>query len=135
MGASGSKTRELVGMLADGWLPVAVESPSTLKNHLLDLKNGAEKRGRNITGLDIDVTVYTTVDEDIEKAYQIVGPAVKSMLVQQREVLRELTGLEVPENSSLQRIDPTDKEKLMVFEEMITQFRGAPLRMWPRLDL
>jgi len=57
------------------------------------------------------------------------------MLVQQREVLRELTGLEVPENSSLQRIDPTDKEKLMVFEEMITQFRGAPLRMWPRLDL
>lgn len=121
VGASGPRTRELAGMLADGWLPVAVESPSTLKNHLLDLKNGAEKRGRNITGLDIDVTVYTTVDEDIEKAYQIVGPAVKSMLVQQREVLRELTGLEVPENLSLQRIDPTDKERLMVFEEMVTQ--------------
>ncbi|BAJ50530.1 N5,N10-methylenetetrahydromethanopterin reductase [Candidatus Caldarchaeum subterraneum] len=121
IGAAGCKTRELVGMVGDGWLPVGVESPQTLKKHLLDVKNGAERTSRQISNIDIDVTVYTAVDEDIENAYRVVSPAVKSMLVQQREVLRELTGLEVPENLSLQRIDPTDKERLMSFEEMVKQ--------------
>jgi alkanesulfonate monooxygenase SsuD/methylene tetrahydromethanopterin reductase-like flavin-dependent oxidoreductase (luciferase family) len=118
LGASGPRTRELVGSIGDGWLPVAVESPQTLERHLSDVKRGARTAGRTLNQIDVDITVYTDVDMDVERSYQVVAPVVKSMLAQQREVLRELTKMEVPETLSLQRLDPTDRTTLEALSEI-----------------
>ncbi len=118
IGASGPRTREIVGSIGDGWLPVAVESPQTLERHLRDVERGARSAGRRLDNIDVDITVYTDVDEDADRSYQVVGPVVKGMLVQQREVLRELTGFEAPENLSLQRLDPTDRATLEALSEI-----------------
>lgn len=118
IGAAGPKTRELAGMIGDGWLPVAVETPKTLKRHLEDVEKGAERSGRRADELDIDVTVYTAISDDFEESYQCVAPSVKGVLVQQREVLKELTGIEIPESLSLQRMDPTDRSSLEAMNEL-----------------
>jgi alkanesulfonate monooxygenase SsuD/methylene tetrahydromethanopterin reductase-like flavin-dependent oxidoreductase (luciferase family) len=79
---------------------------------------GAHSSGRQVDEIDIDVTIYTDVNDDVERSYRVVAPPVKGMLIQQREVLKELTGLEAPESLSLQRIDPTDKSRLEAMAEL-----------------
>ncbi len=108
VGAAGPKTRELTGAIAEGWVPVAVESPTTLAKHILDIERGARMKNRSLDSFDVAVTVYTDVSSNKEEAYNRVAPTVKLMLIQQREVLRELTGISVPQELSLQFLDPTD---------------------------
>jgi alkanesulfonate monooxygenase SsuD/methylene tetrahydromethanopterin reductase-like flavin-dependent oxidoreductase (luciferase family) len=108
IGAAGPKTRELAGAIAEGWVPVAVESPSTLAKHMLDIERGARMNNRSLENFDVAVTVYTDISPDEDEAYRRVAPTVKAMLIQQREVLKELAGISVPQELSLQFLDPTD---------------------------
>jgi len=63
IGANGRKTREITGMLAEGWLPIC-ESPETYKNNLKDVKNGAEKSGRDLKEIDTALQIYTAISSD-----------------------------------------------------------------------
>ncbi len=118
IGAAGPKTRELVGEIADGWAPVAVESPTTLAKHIADIEKGAKKWDRSLENIDIAVTVYTAVSHDVETAYRQVVPVAKSMLIQQREVLEELSGIKIPKELSLQHLDPTNPKVVEKIKEI-----------------
>lgn len=48
LGANGKKTRELAGMLCEGWMPIA-ETPKTYRENLEDVKRGAEKAKRSLS--------------------------------------------------------------------------------------
>ncbi|MEM4374031.1 MAG: LLM class flavin-dependent oxidoreductase [Nitrososphaerota archaeon] len=124
IGAAGPKSRELAGEIADGWIAVAVESPKTLKRHLADLERGVRRSGRNMEKIDVDITIYTDISEGSESR-RMVERAAKYMLIQQREVLKELTGLDVPEHLSLQRLDPTDPASATSLEEFAAKIPSS----------
>jgi len=118
IGAAGPKTRELAGAVANGWAPVAVESPSTLARHITDVARGAKLNNKTLEEIDVAVTVYTDISSDREDAYRNVEPIIKSMLIQQREVLKELTGISIPQELSLQHLDPTNPNIMKKIREI-----------------
>lgn len=69
LGANGKKTRELAGMLCDGWMPIA-ETPKTYRENLKDVIRGAEMVGRKIDEIDTALQIYTAVDSSGEKAME-----------------------------------------------------------------
>jgi len=69
VGANGKRTRELTGMLCDGWMPIA-ETPKTYKKNLEDVKRGAEKAKRSLEEIDTALQIYTAIDYDSEKAME-----------------------------------------------------------------
>ncbi|MFN3384258.1 MAG: LLM class flavin-dependent oxidoreductase [Archaeoglobaceae archaeon] len=69
LGANGKKTRELAGMLCEGWMPIA-ETPKTYRENLEDVIRGAEMAGRKIDEIDTALQIYTAVDSSSEKAME-----------------------------------------------------------------
>ena len=110
IGAIGKRNRELAGQAADGWFPMATETPETLSRKLTDVRTGAARSGRDMEAFDVQVTIYTDVSEDADAAYRSVEGAAKGALVWERSMLKERTGLDVPEELSVQKIDVTDRE-------------------------
>lgn len=82
LGANGKKTRELAGMLCEGWMPIA-ETPKTYKENLKDVIRGAERVGRKIDEIDTALQIYTAVDSDseraMERAKQYAGLVISAM--------------------------------------------------------
>ncbi len=117
VGANGMKTRELVGEMCEGWMPIA-ETPGTYRKNLKDVKRGCEKAGRSIKEVDAALQIYTAIDEDPQKAMQrarqfagvIVSAAEKA----------EQAGYEI------QLPDGVSKkyyfEQLLLEDEMLMQF-------------
>ncbi len=110
IGAIGKKTRALAGELADGWVPMASETPETLKEQLQDVESGAGKSGRQMDDFEVAVTAYTDVSEDVERTYKSVEGTARTMLVWEREILKRRAGMDIPEDFSVQRMDVRDKE-------------------------
>ena len=73
LGSIGPKAVELVGEVADGWLPfmLAPERPDVL---LDPLRRGLERAGRAIDAVDIAATVPVAVHEDRAAARDLVRP-------------------------------------------------------------
>ncbi|MDK2876564.1 MAG: hypothetical protein PWQ22_974 [Archaeoglobaceae archaeon] len=69
LGANGRRTRELAGMLCDGWMPIA-ETPKTYRQNFEDVKRGAEKAGRSAEEIEPALQIYTALDFDSEKAME-----------------------------------------------------------------
>ncbi|MEM0351068.1 MAG: LLM class flavin-dependent oxidoreductase, partial [Archaeoglobaceae archaeon] len=67
LGANGKKTRELAGMMCEGWMPI-IETPKTYRENLKDVIRGAEIVGRKIDEIDTALQIYTAIDIDSEKA-------------------------------------------------------------------
>ncbi|MEM1957049.1 MAG: LLM class flavin-dependent oxidoreductase [Archaeoglobaceae archaeon] len=82
LGANGKKTRELAGMLCEGWMPIA-ETPKTYRENLKDVIRGAERVGRKIDEIDTALQIYTAVDLDskkaMERAKQYAGLVISAM--------------------------------------------------------
>jgi alkanesulfonate monooxygenase SsuD/methylene tetrahydromethanopterin reductase-like flavin-dependent oxidoreductase (luciferase family) len=110
IGAIGPKTRELAGELAEGWTPMASETPDTLREQLEDVKAGAGRSGRSLDGFEVAVTAYTDVSDDVERTYRTVEATARSMLVWERHILKRRAGLDVPEDYSVQRMDVRNRE-------------------------
>ena len=119
IGAIGKRNRELAGQTADGWFPMATETPETLSKKFLDVKNGASRAGRDMEGFDVQVTIYTDISDDADRAYRSVEGAAKGALVWERSMLKERTGLDVPEELSVQKIDVTDKQVMKRMSEFM----------------
>ena len=45
IGAIGKRNREMAGRIADGWFPMATETPETLSRKLLDVREGSGEIG------------------------------------------------------------------------------------------
>ncbi len=77
LAAIGPKNTELVGEIADGWLPILL-SPEHLPELRRSLDAGAERAGRSLDeeGFDIAPVVNVFVSEDLERARDVMRPFV-----------------------------------------------------------
>jgi alkanesulfonate monooxygenase SsuD/methylene tetrahydromethanopterin reductase-like flavin-dependent oxidoreductase (luciferase family) len=125
IGAISPKTRALVGEIASGWVPMAMESPATLKEHMEDVQRGAKRAGRRLRDIEVAVTVYTDVSNDTEAAYRSVEGVARSMLVWEREIIKKQAGIEIPEELSVQRMSGNDKSIMKKIDAF-----GASIPRW-----
>jgi F420-dependent oxidoreductase-like protein len=75
LAALGPKNTELVGAIADGWLPVLF-SPGHVGAATRHLAAGAAGAGRRLSDVSITPIVYTSVHDDLERARDAVRPLV-----------------------------------------------------------
>jgi F420-dependent oxidoreductase-like protein len=71
LAAVGPKNLELAGEIADGWLAVFF-SPQHAAEQLAAIRAGREKAGKTMEGFDVVPTVPIVVDEDVERAAELV---------------------------------------------------------------
>src|SRR3954470_20519990 len=73
--AIGPKNTQLVGEIADGWLPVFF-SPEHVSLSRELLEEGAARAGRSLDGdgFDIAPTVQVAIDDDIDRARDVMRP-------------------------------------------------------------
>jgi F420-dependent oxidoreductase-like protein len=71
--AIGPNNTQLVGEIADGWLPIFF-SPENVGESRKLLKEGAARAGRSLDGFDIAPTVQVAIDDDIERARDVMRP-------------------------------------------------------------
>ncbi len=73
--AIGPKNTQLVGEVADGWLPVFF-SPEHVDGSRALLEEGATRSGRSLEGFDIAPTVQVSIDDDIDRARDVMRPFI-----------------------------------------------------------
>src|ERR671921_223700 len=73
--AIGPKNTQLVGEIADGWLPVLF-SPEHVDHSRSLLEEGAARSGRSLDGFDIAPTVQVSIDDDIDRARDVMRPFI-----------------------------------------------------------
>jgi F420-dependent oxidoreductase-like protein len=73
LAALGPKNTELVGAIADGWLPVLF-SPAHVGEATHHLAAGAAGAGRALSDVSITPIVYTSVHDDLERARDALRP-------------------------------------------------------------
>ena len=79
IGAIGPQSVELVGEIADGWIP-AFFDPSDGAGLLERLDAGLAKSGRERSAIDIAPTVPVAVEDDIEEARNALRPIISFYL-------------------------------------------------------
>jgi alkanesulfonate monooxygenase SsuD/methylene tetrahydromethanopterin reductase-like flavin-dependent oxidoreductase (luciferase family) len=121
VGAIRKKARELAGEVADGWIAMSTESPETLREKVQEIQMGRARRGteRSVGDFDVVMTGYTDISDDPEKAYRSVEGATKGGLVWERESLQKRTGINVPEELSVQKMDVTNKRVIQEMNELM----------------
>jgi F420-dependent oxidoreductase-like protein len=73
--AIGPKNTQLVGEIADGWLPVFF-SPEHVDHSRSLLEEGAARSGRSLDEFDIAPTVQVSIDDDVDRARDVMRPFV-----------------------------------------------------------
>jgi F420-dependent oxidoreductase-like protein len=71
--AIGPKNTQLVGEIADGWLPLFF-SPEHVSQARGLLEEGAARSGRSLDGFDIAPSVQVAIDDDIDRARDVMRP-------------------------------------------------------------
>jgi F420-dependent oxidoreductase-like protein len=71
--AIGPKNTQLVGEIADGWLPLFF-SPEHVSQARSLLEEGAARSGRSLEQFDIAPSVQVAIDDDIDRARDIMRP-------------------------------------------------------------
>jgi F420-dependent oxidoreductase-like protein len=71
--AIGPKNTQLVGEIADGWLPLFF-SPEHVSQARGLLAEGAARSGRSLDGFDIAPSVQVAIDDDIDRARDVMRP-------------------------------------------------------------
>jgi alkanesulfonate monooxygenase SsuD/methylene tetrahydromethanopterin reductase-like flavin-dependent oxidoreductase (luciferase family) len=122
-GANGTRTLELTGKMADGWLSIPL-SPRLYEKRLGFIKEGAEKASRSLGDIDMGVYLYTSVTEKTEDAYKQIN-TIKSQVIPSPELLKE-AGYHVELPEELQSIsyfkallNSEWTEKFLAFGEII----------------
>jgi F420-dependent oxidoreductase-like protein len=73
--AIGPKNTQLVGEIADGWLPVFF-SPEHVEGSRALLEEGAARSGRSLENFDIAPTVQVSIDDDVDRARDSMRPFI-----------------------------------------------------------
>jgi F420-dependent oxidoreductase-like protein len=71
--AIGPKNTQLVGEIADGWLPLFF-SPEHVSESRALLEEGAARSGRSLEHFDIAPSVQVCIDDDIDRARDVMRP-------------------------------------------------------------
>jgi F420-dependent oxidoreductase-like protein len=75
LAAIGPKNTQLVGEIGDGWLPMFF-SPENVGESRKLLEEGAARSGRSLNGFDIAPSVQVAIDDEIERARDVMRPMV-----------------------------------------------------------
>jgi F420-dependent oxidoreductase-like protein len=75
LAAIGPKNTQLAGEIADGWIPIFF-SPEHVGELRPLLEEGAARAGRSLDGFDIAPTVNAAIDEDLERARDLMRPFI-----------------------------------------------------------
>jgi F420-dependent oxidoreductase-like protein len=75
LAAVGPRNTELAGEIADGWLPTMF-SPEHVSQFLPLLQTGAQRAGRSLDDYRILPLVQTAIDDDLERARDLVRPTL-----------------------------------------------------------
>jgi F420-dependent oxidoreductase-like protein len=73
--AIGPRSTQLVGEIADGWLPLFL-SPEHVDGSRVLLEEGAARAGRSLDNFDIAPTVQVSIDDDIDRARDVMRPFI-----------------------------------------------------------
>jgi F420-dependent oxidoreductase-like protein len=71
--AIGPKNTQLCGEIADGWIPFFF-SPERVDDARALLEEGAARAGRDLNGFDIAPSVSVCIDDDLERARDVMRP-------------------------------------------------------------
>ena len=71
--AIGPKNTQLCGEIADGWLPFFF-SPEHVDESRRLLQEGADRSGRSLDGFDVAPSVNLCIDEDVDRARDVMRP-------------------------------------------------------------
>jgi 5,10-methylenetetrahydromethanopterin reductase len=74
LAASGPRNLSLAGELADGVILLSGVSPATLASSLEQVRVGAEAAGRRLQDLDVVVSTYAHVTDDVERDARLLKP-------------------------------------------------------------
>jgi F420-dependent oxidoreductase-like protein len=75
LAAIGPKNTQLAGEIADGWIPIFF-SPEHIGELRPLLEEGATRAGRSLDGFDVAPTVNVAIDEDLERARDLMRPFI-----------------------------------------------------------
>jgi F420-dependent oxidoreductase-like protein len=75
LAAIGPKNTQLAGEIADGWIPIFF-SPEHVGDLRPLLEEGAARSGRSLDGFDIAPTVNVSIDDDLQRARDIMRPFI-----------------------------------------------------------
>lgn len=100
VGALGTKTRELTGKIADGYIPW-INSSETYRDRLKDVERGAREVGRSIENIDSVAVLPLAVSESVDEARRAVEGYCRTALMWEGDIL-ERYGFEI----SVRRVVP-----------------------------
>jgi alkanesulfonate monooxygenase SsuD/methylene tetrahydromethanopterin reductase-like flavin-dependent oxidoreductase (luciferase family) len=89
LGALGPKTRELTGVLADGWYPW-ISPISLYASWIKDINRGVKQAERSLLEIDTVARVYLALAEDFEEAVNAVEKTAKTALLLEKRALQQL---------------------------------------------
>jgi F420-dependent oxidoreductase-like protein len=75
LAAIGPKNTQLAGEIADGWIPIFF-SPEHVGELRPLLEEGAARAGRTLDGFDIAPTVNVAIDDDLDRARDLMRPFI-----------------------------------------------------------
>jgi F420-dependent oxidoreductase-like protein len=75
LAAIGPKNTQLAGEIADGWIPIFF-SPEHVGELRPLLEEGAARSGRTLDGFDIAPTVNVAIDDDLDRARDLMRPVI-----------------------------------------------------------
>lgn len=103
IGALGPRTRELVGEVADGWLPW-LTYPAAFKEDLKDIERGTTRAGRNLQDIDPVASVYVAISDRRNEAKKAIEQECKEALVLEGRILTRLGyDTKLPDDVLIQR--------------------------------
>ncbi len=73
LAALGPKNTQLAGEIADGWIPTLFSPEHVAESRRL-LEEGAARAGRTLEGFDIAPMVNVAIDDDIDRARDVMRP-------------------------------------------------------------
>ena len=113
------KSRKIAALEGDGWLSLAA-SPSIIKQGLAEIREIAEKAGRNISGLEVVYFAEFSVAEDYEKAEKTIEAGARRGLAVWPKNLRRL-GYDAIDEFDYSRLipDETTESKIKKFSETV----------------
>lgn len=113
------KSRSVAALEGNGWLSLAA-SPSIIKQDLAEIRETAEKAGRNISGLEVVYFAEFSVAEDHEEAERMIEANARRGLTVWPKNLRRL-GYDASDEFDYSRVipDKTTESKIKKFSEMI----------------
>jgi len=121
--ANGPKTRQLTGILGDGWYP-CVESPWTYKENKKDVVNSAKNAGRDPDEIDYALLNFVAIDDkNPENAKEECNTLlIGSLIYYSKKINQIYPHLNIPTEIDVFNFDMnSDIQKLLAFRDNLPE--------------